>query len=208
MNSKQQNIINNIFNGYEQEIIVDVFDYFLDKGLGSVSKSETEIFLFHLIDTYKRKNDVKLSNYELSSFLKVSERKIKNLRLEVGIRYHSNNKDDENNLWLKFFELLAEGYIEYESLDSIILTIEDPYLLRFIEHTLKSNKQPSIDYKFNRERIILKSIAFKTLVKIACTNLKDKTNAMKLKATIKKAKWGHIGEQAKKELFEIVKSII
>ena len=164
MNFKQKSIIEQIISDAESEFVFELLDFFLDKGLGSVSKYETDIFIFYLIEKYQKQKGKKLSNFELSSLLKVSERKIKNLKLEVGIRYSSNEEDDELSSWLKLLELISEGFLEFESAEKIILTIEDPYLLRFIEHNLKISKQQSTDYSFNSLRSLVNESKGESLV--------------------------------------------
>jgi hypothetical protein len=208
MNFKQKSIIKQIITGAESEFLSEFLDFFLDKGLGSVSKHETDIFFFYLIDKYQKGRVEKLTNFELSSLLKISERKIKNLKLEVGIRYSSNDDDDELSSWLKLLELISEGFLEFESAEKIILTIEDPYLLRFIEHNLKISKQPSTDYSFNSERVKLKVSSLKILLKKAAEALNMVNGKSKAEQTLKSAIRKNYGEEAIKVLFSILKDTI
>jgi len=208
MNSRQKSIINRIISGAESDFLNEFLDYFLDKGLGSVSKYETDIFMFYLIDKYQKQHGLKFTNFELSTLFKISERKIKNLKLEVGIRYSSNNPDDDLNSWNKLLELIAEGFLEFESAERIVLTIEDPYLLRFIEYNLKVLKQPSTDYSFNSERVKLKISSLKVLVKKAVEELKIGNGKSKAEQSLKKAIFKNYGEEAKKFLASIFKDSI
>jgi hypothetical protein len=208
MNFKQKTIIEQIISNAESEFVFELLDFFLDKGLGSVSKYETDIFIFYLIEKYQKQKGKKLSNFELSSLLKISERKIKNLKLEVGIRYSSNEEDDELSSWLKLLELISEGFLEFESTEKIILTIEDPYLLRFIEHNLKISKQSSTDYSFNSERVKLKVTSLKILLKKAAVALKMTNGKSKAEQTLKSAIRKNYGEEAIKVLFSILKDTI
>lgn len=208
MNFKQKTIIEQIISDAESEFVFELLDFFLDKGLGSVSKYETDIFIFYLIEKYQKQKGKKLSNFELSSLLKISERKIKNLKLEVGIRYSSNEEDDELSSWLKLLELISEGFLEFESAEKIILTIEDPYLLRFIEHNLKILKQPSTDYSFNSERVKLKVSSLKILLKKAAEALNKINGKSKAEQTLKSAIRKNYGEDIRKGLFSILKDTI
>jgi len=54
MNFKQKSIIKQIINGAESEFLNEFLDFFLDKGLGSVSKYETDIFIFYIIEKYQK----------------------------------------------------------------------------------------------------------------------------------------------------------
>lgn len=208
MNFKQKSIIEQIITDAESEFVFELLDFFLDKGLGSVSKYETDIFIFYIIEKYQKQKGKKSSNFELSSLLKISERKIKNLKLEVGIRYSSNEEDDELSSWLKLLELISEGFLEFESAEKIILTIEDPYLLRFIEHNLKISKQPSTDYSFNSERVKLKVSSLKILLKKAAEALNMINGKSKAEQTLKSAIRKNYGEDIRKGLFSILKDTI
>jgi hypothetical protein len=208
MNFKQKSIIEQIITDAESEFVFELLNFFLDKGLGSVSKYETDIFIFYIIEKYQKQKGKKLSNFELSSLLKISERKIKNLKLEVGIRYSSNEEDDELSSWLKLLELISEGFLEFESAEKIILTIEDPYLLRFIEHNLKISKQPSTDYSFNSERVKLKVSSLKILLKKAAEALNMINGKSKAEQTLKSAIRKNYGEDIRKGLFSILKDTI
>lgn len=203
MNNKQKLAIDKVVKGKENNILAEFLDYFLDKGLGSVSKYETDIFIFYLIDKYQKENGLKFTNFELSSLFKISERKIKNLKLEVGIRYASNDDDDELTSWLKLLELISDGFLEFESTDKVVLTIEDPYLLRFIEYKLKYLKQPSTDYSFNSERVKLKVSSLKILLQTAANEIKIGKGKSKAEKILKNAIWKNYGAEAKKYLFTI-----
>lgn len=203
MNIKQKLAIQKIVKGNENNFLAEILDYFLDKGLGSVSKYETDIFIFYLIDKYQKEKGLKFTNFELSSLFKISERKIKNLKLEVGIRYASNDEDDELASWLKLLELITDGFLEFESPDKVVLTIEDPYLLRFIEHKLKKLKKPSTDYSFNSERVKLKVSSLKTLLQTAATEIKIEKGNSRAEHVLKNAMWKNYGDEAKKYLFSI-----
>ena len=173
--------------------------------MGSVSKYETDIFFFYLIDKYQKGRVGKLTNFELSSLLKISERKIKNLKLEVGIRYSSNEDDDELSSWLELLKLISEGFLEFESAEKIILTIEDPYLLRFIEHNLKISKQQSTDYSFNSERVKLRVSSLKVLLKKAAEELRISNGKSKAEQILKKAILKNYTNEAVESLVSIFK---
>lgn len=133
MNKKQNEIIERIIKKNEKEFLLEFLDYFLEKGLGSVNKKETDIYLFFLLNKYlKREN--KITNYEWSILLKISERKIKNLRLELGIRYTANETDNELFLWFDLLDVIIDGNLEFLLNEKVALTVENPYLLQFIDH--------------------------------------------------------------------------
>jgi hypothetical protein len=204
MNEKQKKTIAQVTKGKEAQFLQELMEHFLDRGLGSVSKSETDIFLFYLLDKYQKSQRLNLNNYEWSSLLKITERKIKNLRLEVGIRYTSDEDKDEGYNWLKVLELITEGYLEFEGAEKIILTIEDPYLKRFIEHHLKALKLPSADYTINPERVRLSVGSLEKLLAHGAELAGIGKGSSQAEEKLKKAKWAMYGKEGAKQLFGIL----
>ncbi len=208
MNKKQKETIEKIIRSKEKEFLDEFLDHFLDRGLGSVSKSETDIFLFHLLQKFEREKTLALSNFEWSTLLKISERKIKNLRLEVGIRYDSDDEKDEWNSWVSFLELITDGYLEFSGSAKVILTIENPYLLRFLEGNIKKMRLGSTDYSFNSERVSFSISTLEKLLKKAAHEISIGIGSTKAEEVFKKAKWKNYGKEAKIKLFDIIEKSI
>lgn len=208
MNKKQRENIAKIIKGKEKEILDEFLDHFLDRGLGSVTKSETDIYLFHILQKYERKKGLVLSNFEWSTLLKISERKIKNLRLEVGIRYDSDDDQDDWKSWVSFLNLITDGYLEFSGTSKVILTIENPYLLRFLEGNLKKMRLASTDYSFNSERVTFSISSLEKLLQKAANEISIGKGSTKAEDIFKKAKWTNYGKDAKKQLFDIIKRSI
>ena len=80
-----QRIIDEASENFGKEFL----EHYLSGSFGSMSKSETEILIFHLLSKHFEIS----SNYEISNFLKISETKVKNLTLNAHLRYGRNNKD-------------------------------------------------------------------------------------------------------------------
>lgn len=205
MNQRQRDIIDKVAKGKEKDFLDEFLEHFLDKGLGSLTKYETDVFIFYLLDKYQKTKGLNLTNYEWSTLLKISERKIKNLRLEVGIRYTSDNDEDDFYLWLSLLGLISEGYLEFEGTDKVIITIENPYLLRFIEHKLKVLKLPTTDYSFNSERVKLKTSSLESLLTTGASEISLNKDSTKAAAKLKAAKWTAYKKEAAKQVFDILK---
>ncbi|MDZ7742226.1 MAG: hypothetical protein U5Q03_10850 [Bacteroidota bacterium] len=204
MNINQRTIIEKVIKGKESDILNEMLDFFLDKGLGSVSKTEIDIYLFYILEKYQRSQKARLSNYEWSSLLKISERRIKNLRLESGIRYKADDDDDDFQSWIGVLELITEGYLEFEGNEKIILTIENPYLVRFIEHNLKKLKLSSTDYSFNSERVKLKISSLTKLLQHGEYEIGLSKNTSKAQEKLQKAKWKNYTKETAKKVFDIL----
>jgi hypothetical protein len=204
MNKNQKTTIEKILNGKEKEILAEFLNHFLDRGFGSVSKSETDIYLFHLLQKYERENSLNLTNFEWSTFLKISERKIKNLRLEVGIRYDSDDDRDELNSWIKLLRLITEGYLEFKGKTEVILIIENPYLLRFLESKTKEMRLATGDYSFNPEKVTFKIKSIEKLLEKAAKEISIGKGETIAEDIFKLAKWKNYS----KETFKDLKSLL
>ena len=81
-----QNIIDEASENFGKEFL----EHYLSGSFGSMSKSETEILIFHLLSKHFENS----SNYEISNFLKISETKVKNLTLNAHLRYPRQSGDE------------------------------------------------------------------------------------------------------------------
>ena len=81
-----QNIIDEASENFGKEFL----EHYLSGSFGSMSKSETEILIFHLLSKHFEIS----SNYEISNLLKISETKVKNLTLNAHLRYPRQSGDE------------------------------------------------------------------------------------------------------------------
>lgn len=81
-----QRIIDEASENFGKEFL----EHYLSGSFGSMSKSETEILIFHLL----LKHFENSSNYEISNLLKISETKVKNLTLNAHLRYPRQSGDE------------------------------------------------------------------------------------------------------------------
>ena len=188
MNKTQEALLAKIIAGNEQAILNELLEFYLDKGLGSISKQNLDVFFFYLLEKFQKNKNPLWDNYQWSSLLKVSETKIKNLRLQVGISYTADDENYDIDMWIALLDLFREGYVHIDA-EKYVITIESPLLLRFIEHQLKVLKMAATDYSFNREIVKFKKDSIEVLVKtagaaigIASTYAKSKIDDAKWKA--------------------------
>ena len=86
MEKKVQDIIDKKRENFSKEFL----SHYLYASFGSMSKSEIEILIFHLLS-----NDFEgLSNYEISNLLKISETKVKSLDMNAHLRYPRQSGDE------------------------------------------------------------------------------------------------------------------
>lgn len=81
-----QRIIDEASENFGKEFL----EHYLSGSFGSMSKSETEILIFHLLSKHFEIS----SNYEISNLLKMSETKAKNLTLNAHLRYPRQSGDE------------------------------------------------------------------------------------------------------------------
>ena len=65
-----------------------------DRGLGAISKKDYELLVFHHLT--KDPDLVGQSNYVLANYFKVTETRVKSLRLEASLRH----QPADHNVWL------------------------------------------------------------------------------------------------------------
>ena len=109
LNKTQIKILDEIIGNDDKAILLELLDILIGGGIGAIPKREIEVGMFYTLVKYSLKKGIKLSNYQLSCLLKISETKVKNLKLEMGIRFSSND-EDETNQWLSFIDFLTIRY--------------------------------------------------------------------------------------------------
>ena len=83
-------ILQRIIDEANENFGKEFLEHYLSGSFGSMSKSETEILIFHLL----LKHFENSSNYEISNLLKISETKVKNLTLNAHLRYPRQSGDE------------------------------------------------------------------------------------------------------------------
>lgn len=185
---------------------------YLAHGFGSMTKTEIDILVFHLLS--ETDEIMGKSNYHVANFLKITESKVKSLRLNAALRYKpANHKAVLVNIITRIIEEMEKPEVK----DGLVtITLENPVERREFEYAVKSCGR-TIEYGLNNEllkispialfEIVLKNLdnaeqIFKTIVQKLISD-QDKQNAIMNSA--------HTFQQRIKELFEEVvdkKSII
>lgn len=83
-------ILQRIIDEANENFGKEFLKHYLSGSFGSMSKSETEILIFHLLSKHFEIS----SNYEISNLLKISETKVKNLTLNAHLRYPRQSGDE------------------------------------------------------------------------------------------------------------------
>ena len=125
-----------------------------ERGLGAISKKDYELLIFHhLSSSGELKSD---GNYLRANKLKVTETKIKSLRLESSIRHKpANHKAVLGGIVQR---IIDEMHKPDFSGGIVSITLENPIDRREFEHAVKAAKH-SVEYGINREILKIDALA-------------------------------------------------
>ena len=140
-----QRIIDEASENFGKEFL----EHYLSGSFGSMSKSETEILIFHLLSKHFENS----SNYEISNFLKISETKVKNLTLNAHLRYGQSNKDILKKIMLRICDTLDVNFDE--NIGEIKISVENPVEKRELVNEIKKLGSYA-DFSFNNEILKIK----------------------------------------------------
>ncbi|MCZ6150102.1 hypothetical protein O6B96_03395 [Campylobacter ureolyticus] len=130
---------------------------YLAPSFGAMSKSEIDILVFHLLeDSFN-----KLSNYEISNLLKISETKVKNLRVNAYLRYNQNEKQILKNIIKRLSDSISTK-VDIKN-NEVRFTLENPVEKRVMIAKIKELGE-NIDFSFNNEILKLDLLAFFTFL--------------------------------------------
>lgn len=136
----------------------DFIRQYLRAGLGSMSKRDVEILVYHLLRQNGYFNSQSL--YDQSIQLKISESKLRNLIYEVELRYEHRGPAYINKGILM---LIQKAYFKSNDDGFIMFAVEDKYLQSALNARLKKLGAFS-DTSFNKEIISVPVDAFILLV--------------------------------------------
>lgn len=148
-----QRIIDEASENFGKEFL----EHYLSGSFGSMSKSETEILIFHLLSKHFEIS----SNYEISNFLKISETKVKNLTLNAHLRYGRNNKDILKKIMLRICDTLDVNFDE--NIGEIKISVENLVEKRELVNEIKKLGSYA-DFSFNNEILKIKINVFLKLL--------------------------------------------
>jgi len=133
----------------------ELLDNYLSRGFGSLSKSELDTLMMHLL--IKHGDGADKANHELSLELQITESRLKNLRYQARLKYAS---DHDDYIKEEFFRLLENAQLVADAKDaSIIFVVEDSFVKQGIKAKLKSLGHFA-DHSFNSEVVKIKEGAF------------------------------------------------
>jgi hypothetical protein len=136
---------------------------FEELGLGVLSKSDFEAFMFHHllinIDTSKYKN-----SYDLMRVLKITPNKLRTLEMIRSAKFLDLNLSNKDN-WKLIFNALEGKKLETEDKENgkVRIYIDDLHIHRLIERFVVEGGS-SIDYTLNKNQLVIKYSEFLNLL--------------------------------------------
>lgn len=142
-----------------------------DRGLGAISKKDYELLVFyHLSNTTTLAGK---DNYSLANHFKVTETKIKSLRLESSLRHQpADHKQVLKRIAQRVLDQAKNSDVEN---GKIVITLEDPVERREFEYAAKQANH-RVEYGLNRENLEISLLA---LFEVVLSNTGDEDKALK-----------------------------
>ncbi|HHF2869659.1 TPA: hypothetical protein ACPJZQ_004854 [Vibrio alginolyticus] len=145
-------------NDKKVEFLDFLLERYLERGFGTLSKSEIDMLMMHLIMKY---SDLKYKpNHEISLDLKLTETKVKNLIHRGKLQFIDNHED---YVKAEFLALLHKSKLE-TSKSKVVMVIEDAFVKQGIQARLKSLGYFA-DNSFNAELVKISLDSFYELLR-------------------------------------------
>lgn len=208
LNRRQVEQLQKIIGNDSTEILHDLLGHYLSQGLGAVTKKEMETYLYYLFLRSLNSKGIRFSNYEWSCLLKVPESKVRSLSLDASIRFGADDDNYELELWLESLEAICAGNLEKDKqTEWLVVTIENPAILRFISQQLKSRKAGVPDYSLNPERVKFSKDALLMFLNASEVAVHNSERLDEIRKRLTKIKFDEVGNDLIVFLKESVKAV-
>ncbi len=136
---------------------------FEELGLGVLSKSDFEAFMFHHLMMNIDKSKVK-NSYDLMRVLKITPAKLRSLEMTRSAKFLNLDLSNEDN-WKLIFEALDGKKLETEDKENgkVRIYIDELHVHRLIERFVVESGS-SIDYTLNKNQLVIKYTEFLNLL--------------------------------------------
>lgn len=136
---------------------------FEELGLGVLSKSDFEAFMFHHLMMNIDKSKVK-NSYDLMRVLKITPTKLRSLEMTRSAKFLNLDLSNEDN-WKLIFEALEGKKLETEDKENgkVRIYIDELHVHRLIERFVVESGS-SIDYTLNKNQLVIKYSEFLNLL--------------------------------------------
>ena len=129
--------------------VKDLVSKIHETGFYGMSKTDFYDYVLFLMDKYSKNRFLKNnSNFENARLLKLSEQRVKNLKLNINLKF--GNEEPEVVIADFFMNLTEENFKRVDGKYEFVL--EDSYTRMCIENVLKRSGN-TLDYKINTEKV-------------------------------------------------------
>lgn len=136
---------------------------FDELGLGVLSKSDFEAYMFHHILLNIDKEKIK-NSYDLMRLLKITPAKLRSLEMTRSAKFLNLDLSNKEN-WKMIFDSIDGKKLETENKENgkVRIYIDDLHVHRLIERFVVENGS-SIDYTLNKNQLVIKYSEFLNLL--------------------------------------------
>lgn len=136
---------------------------FENLGLGVLSKSDFEAFMFHHLMMNIDKSKIK-NNYDLMRVLKITPTKLRSLEMTRSAKFLNLDLSNKEN-WILIFDAIDGKKLETEDKENgkVRIYIDDLHVHRLIERFVVESGS-SIDYTLNKNQLVIKYLEFLNLL--------------------------------------------
>lgn len=149
-----------LYEKIEDPFSKDFLIKYFESGFGSLSKNDIDLLVYHLLEKHTQIFNDK-SEYDISTLLMITERKLKNIQIDSYLKYQDKNLDENLRKIIKKIKS-REIVPEFDG-DKIRFLIESPVLKRDFEYAIKSMGY-IIDYSFNKDIINFRLSSFFSVI--------------------------------------------
>lgn len=189
MTKNQKNVPSGESKTSEKSFANDFLKHYLKSGIGSMSKSDIDALVMHLLDKYASENGTALGNFSnqiASERLRAPLAKIKKLRYDGGLKFGGRPEDEAR---LRFVKLLGNAGLELDKekgkVTKIVFVVEDILAKNWIQAHIKEHSG-IFDGSFNNELIKVDPETFFKLLRSLLNSSEIDNFEERYKALLKK----------------------
>ena len=154
----------------------------LETGFYGMSKTDLYDYVLFLMNKYSENQFLKTnSNFENARLLKLSEQKVKNLKLNINLKFVC---DEPEIVIADFFSKLTEKNF-HKTDEKYEFVLDDSYTRMCIESVLKKNGN-TLDYKINTEKVQIDAENLKNFLSSYAEGLNNQLQTKELKDEVLK----------------------
>ena len=146
---------------FTEEVLTKIFEI----GYGTLSKNDLYDFILYCANRHSKSRFLdSQSNYKNALLLKISETRVKNLKLNIALKYKTN---DEKEATMQIFLLrICKKEIKIiDQKDKFEFFLEDTFFRMQFENVLKIKEGVTFEYKQNKEIVEIEKIYMLSLIK-------------------------------------------